>query len=329
MRHLRHAEIDYAKWDDVIKLSTNGLVYALSWYLNATSPNWEAFVSEEGNEYLAVMPLPVQHKLGIRYLKQPVFAQQLGLFYRPQAAPTPADWQHIGRLLQHHFLFITSYSFNTGNAELLAPGVLGLPGWAQSTYHLAMHPPYADLWKGYNQNRRRHLARAQRQGLYLEQTTDLELLIQLFAENTAAKIYGLLGEAYEYPQLRALYQAAQYAGATLFWQARTAGGTVVAMILLWQFNGQLYYIFNASTKEGKTLGAVTLLLDEVFRTNAGQPITFDFEAPPVPNLQQFYGSFGAAPTPFLTVSYNRLPWPLKQLNSTRIILQRYLLACWS
>ncbi|MGI4875399.1 MAG: GNAT family N-acetyltransferase [Janthinobacterium lividum] len=328
MRHLRHAEINYAQWDAAIEQAANGLVYALSWYLDAASPGWEALVAEAAGEYVAVMPLPVQQKLGLRYLKQPVFAQQFGLFYRPHAAPTAADWQAIGQLLRHHFRFITKYSFNTGNPELLATNALGLPGQPMATYHLALHPPYAALQQGYNQNRRRHLARARQQGLHLEPATDLELLIQLFADNTAGNIYGLLGEGHEYPQLRALYQAAQQAGKASFWQARTAAGAVVAMVLLWQFKGQLVYIFNASTPTGKAEGAVTLLLDEIFQTHAGQPLIFDFEAPPVPSLQQFYRGFGAVPAPFLTITYNGLPWPLKQLNATRIAVQRRLLAYW-
>ncbi len=75
--YLRHENIDKKKWDNCIAHANNSLIYAYSYYLDAMSENWNALVM---NDYEAVMPLTWAKKFGFRYLRQPVFTQQLGIF---------------------------------------------------------------------------------------------------------------------------------------------------------------------------------------------------------------------------------------------------------
>ncbi|RZK88596.1 MAG: hypothetical protein EOO62_37450, partial [Hymenobacter sp.] len=131
IRHVPSREIDRPQWDALITDAPNGLIYALTWYLDIVSPGWEALIKEEAGRYVAVLPLPVRRKFGLRYLQQPLFAQQLGLF--ALHPPTAADWQQVAQLLRRHFRFITQYAFNTGNAELLGAGKPGLAGLVFTT----------------------------------------------------------------------------------------------------------------------------------------------------------------------------------------------------
>ncbi|HRF18349.1 MAG TPA: hypothetical protein PK977_09275 [Chitinophagaceae bacterium] len=54
IRYLTHREIDKAKWDYRVSSSSNGLIYAYSYYLDTMSKNWDALVL---NDYEAIMPL--------------------------------------------------------------------------------------------------------------------------------------------------------------------------------------------------------------------------------------------------------------------------------
>lgn len=65
---LSHKEIDFEKWDKTILSSDLPLVFAQSFYLTATCPNWEALIM---GDYESVFPLPVKSKFGFRYLPQP------------------------------------------------------------------------------------------------------------------------------------------------------------------------------------------------------------------------------------------------------------------
>lgn len=77
IRYVEHRDIDKTKWDDCINRSENGLVYALSWYLDVVCPQWTAIIVDD---YHLVMPLPVRKKYGISYIFAPLYAQQLGVF---------------------------------------------------------------------------------------------------------------------------------------------------------------------------------------------------------------------------------------------------------
>ncbi|UOR07281.1 GNAT family N-acetyltransferase [Hymenobacter aerilatus] len=322
IHHLRHNKIDRVQWDALLEQAPNGLIYALSWYLDIVSPGWEALVKEEQGRYVAVMPLPVRRKFGFRYLQQPLFAQQLGVF--SLEVPTTEDWEVIGRLLRQLFRVVTRYSFNAANTDVLAGNGVGVPVEAFTTYYLSLQPPYPQLLAGYKRNRRWRLNQARRRDLRIEPSTNIDRMVQIFHENTAPSIYGIIGEAYEYRLLKALYAAATQRHMATMWQAVSAQGEVIAMILLFRFKEQLIYIFNSSTEAGKEAGAISLLLDEVFRTHAGQTLYFDFEAPEVANVAHFYGSFGSVETPFATIAYNRLPWLMKQAKAVRMALVRRL-----
>jgi hypothetical protein len=328
LRHVRHAEINRPQWDKLIHEAPNGLIYALTWYLDTVSPGWEALVQEAEGRYVAVLPLPVRLKFGLRYLQQPLLTQQLGLFYLEAAAPTAASWQHIGELLRQRFRFITRYSFNTANAALLA-APLGSPLGSVfecepfQTYHLSLRLPYATLLAGYSTKRRSTLSQARRLHLVVEPSTDIELLIELFRQHTVAKVAGGVSEE-AYHILRRLYAAASQAGLAELWQARLPSGQVGALILLFRFKNQLTYIFSAADAEAKRTGAVTVLLNEVFRAYAGQEVCFDFEAPQVESVADFYRRFGSEAAPFLSISLNRLPWPVRQLRAARMALVRRL-----
>ncbi|SET30060.1 GNAT family N-acetyltransferase [Hymenobacter actinosclerus] len=322
-RYVGPESLDRAQWDALITTAPNGLIYALSWYLDIVSPGWAALVKHDARgRYVAALPLPVQRRFGFRYLKQPLFAQQLGLFSLVES--TPADWAEISQLLQREFRFITRYSFNTDNPALsgAATAWTGFETTTFHTYYLSLNLPHNQLVAAYKPNRRWRLNQARRRQLSLEPGHDIDQLLRIFDENTAPNIYGIIGEEYEYRLLRALYAEAQQQEMAQLWQARTAADEVVAMIMLFEFNGRLTYIFNASTEAGKAAGAISLLLDEVFRQYATRPICFDFEAPEVASIAHFYGSFGSTETPFLSITLNRLPWPLRQLKAARTALLR-------
>ena len=74
------SNINDVLWNKCIANSINSLVYANTWYLDAVTENWDAYVWETEFEYTAVFPIPNKSKLGLKYVYPPFFIQQLGLF---------------------------------------------------------------------------------------------------------------------------------------------------------------------------------------------------------------------------------------------------------
>lgn len=71
-----------------------------------------------------------------------------------------------------------------------------------------------------------------------------------------------------------------------------------------------------------------MLLNDVFQRYAGgRARCFDFEAPElreVAGVTSFYGSFGAVAAPFWSITFDRLPWPVRALRAARAALYRRL-----
>lgn len=320
LRYVAHHEIDVTKWDACVDKSHNKLVYALSWYLDIVSPNWSAIIKEQQGEYVAVMPLPVNAKFGITYIKQPIFAQQLGVFSRQELASD--DWHEIGVILYKKFRFITRYDFNYGNKTAFEK----LPHFTArtfATYHLDLRQGYDSIQAGYKKDRKWRVNKAKRNHLAVQSSEDMDKIISIFHESTASRIYGVVGEAYEYRLLRQLYQAAKARGFASLYEATDGQGQVLAMIMLFIYGGKIIYIFNASTPEGKNKGAISFLVDFIIQKYAGQNMCFDFESPEVENVAQFYASFGSEKVHFVSVTLNNLPAPVRWLKSARTRLVRY------
>src|SRR5579864_8810325 len=86
IRYLKRPDIDTGRWDGCIHQAGNSLIYGYHYYLDhMAAGQWDALVLDD---YEAVMPLPWRRKFGIRYLYQPAFTQQLGIFSK---TPIPVD----------------------------------------------------------------------------------------------------------------------------------------------------------------------------------------------------------------------------------------------
>ena len=44
IKYLTHNNIDKTRWDECIRRSFNGNIYAWSWYLDIVHPQWEALI---------------------------------------------------------------------------------------------------------------------------------------------------------------------------------------------------------------------------------------------------------------------------------------------
>jgi len=59
--YIQRKDIDTEKWNGVIAESPSETIYPYSWYLDAVSENWSAFVVDD---YRFVMPLVWKKKAG-------------------------------------------------------------------------------------------------------------------------------------------------------------------------------------------------------------------------------------------------------------------------
>lgn len=304
IQYLKHANIDFAKWDDCINSSSNGLLYALSGYLQRICPGWDALVM--GN-YEAVMPLPIKKKWGMAYLYQPWGLAQGGIFSRPLLTTEieTAFYEAVTR----HF----RYGTFDGNEAHLLQNVSHSHITRRSNYVLPLHQPYETLYHQYDRDVQKNLRRAKRYRQFVCNDVTIEEVAALYTAQ-----YGLLNAMANTAQMQRLIAVGN-------WLLEQGLGFVVAVRdsdsnslfcagLFGFYKSRIYYILGAPTNEGRNQQAVYLMLDSVMATYATKASLFDFEGSDIPSVASFYSRFGSINKPYTSVHINRLPWPINRLK---------------
>lgn len=295
INYRKHKEIDIQKWDECILNAVNRRPYAFSWFLDIVSPGWEAL---EINDYETVCPLPQNRKFGIRYLYQPYFAQQLGVFSR----------EHLTELLVEHFLSAIPSRFSFIHIHLNSMNKINDGKFTiipRLNHELDLIHSYETIFNGYNQNTRRNLRKALDQDLRISRKVDPDELITLFKSN-----YGRNEVSLKFRQYNAIRSLMTYCMKNTF--SLTLGAympddTLCAGIFFLHDRDRVIYHFAASDKNARENGAMFLLIDTFIKEHTGQPLILDFEGSSDLNVARFYRGFGAKETGFNEILINRMP----------------------
>lgn len=315
---VKRSEIDIDLWDKLIKKSDQRCVYGYSWYLDCVSPNWSAIVWPSLTEYSVVIPLPIVRKWGLSVVQQPFFCQYLGFFSNRKLSE-----ELVRSFLQRitdQFIYISSYSFNPGNTELLSNLFPVLPDFItrfSTTHLLPLTKPYTELYNGYSTDRKNNLRRSVKESWKVEYSNKFEPLLQLFETNHAYKIPGGV-DASSYELLLKLHKELEKRRLCLLSYA-LKDYEIHAGYLIVREGDHHIYLFNAADEMGRKGNARTFLLDKYLRSQANKSGFFDFESPADSGIITNYLSYGAEEVNFYTVRKNKLPFPLRKWQEKRIL----------
>jgi Acetyltransferase (GNAT) domain len=299
IQYLTHRQIDLSKWDDCIRQSPNGLIYAYSFYLDQMAVHWDALVLDD---YAAVMPLTWNRKYGINYLYQPFLTAQLGVFGKKI---TEALVDDLIRSIPSSFRLI-EISLNSGNVVSVPTGF----SIHRSNYVLDLNKPYDHLYKNYRENIQRNIKKAFQLGCIVKKDFDVEEVITLALQQMSS--YGKeSGDNVE--RFRKLYKHLHDQR-----MATTYGimlnNELLASCVFFFSNNRAYYILVGNHPNGKTIGASHALIDAFIKDHAGKQMILDFEGSDIRNLAFFYSSFGARHEIYPALKINRLPFYLKWMK---------------
>jgi hypothetical protein len=271
------------------------LIYAESRYLDITAPGWDALIS---GDYEAVFPLPHRSKWGIKYVFQPAFCQQLGVFGAHDATPFLEAIPTEFRLID---LQLNSGNIASVGKQMKRPNLV-----------LDLSHPIELIRKNYSDNTRRNLRKTEAEGLRHDTTGELAELIRLFREHRGKEItmgpddYLLLEKLHTDPGLSRRFELQCI---------RNAEGKLLAGALFLRSSHGWIFLFSAIHPEGRKTGAMSAVIDRFIERHAGEATILDFEGSSDPNLHRFYKSFGSSETVYLQVRINRLPLVLRLFKS--------------
>lgn len=304
------SQISSIHWDSFIAASPQRILYAYTWYLDVVSPHWQALILEENGVWKAVMPLPVQKKWRLPIIQQPFFCQFLGIFTLPNTQNEGLQAEFFNEV-SRHFRYMSSYAgrFLDDN---FPPNFEVKYG---ATHTIRLDTSYNILCQRFSADRRLNLRRAVHFGWEITESEDLKPMIDLFQKNHASTIQGGVSE-HAYELLRKAVRTLQIHKAARILYA-LKDGKIEAGALFALYDQRIIYLFNSASSLGRKGNARTLLINQILNEYASSNYIFDFESPEKESIAAFYHSFGAAAVPYVMLHFNRLPFPLKQLQTYR------------
>lgn len=294
IKYLEHNKIDKRRWDDCINKSFNGNVYALSWYLDIVHPNWNALIE---NDYERVMPLTSSRKLGISYMFQPFFVQQLGVFSTSQLSQNDVN-KFINAIPKQYRL--TRYRLNSYNKVDFNSDIIE----QHRNVELDLIYDYQRLYNNYNNNTKRNLAKAESAKVVVNHDVNPETIINLFRANRGKDIKHWSDK--EYDRLLELTHTAISHECCFTLGVSDLDGNVIAGAIFMFSHDRIIFLFSGSDEKHKDKHALSMILDNVIREFSETQYTLDFEGSDNEGLARFYKGFGGKEVFYPEVKYNNL-----------------------
>ncbi|MCQ2606873.1 MAG: DUF1494 domain-containing protein [Bacteroidales bacterium] len=280
IRKLSHTEIDRQKWNAIIEQSAYSSLYAKSQFLDVVCPNWEALVLDD---YDAVFPIPIKKRLGISYVVQPILSQQYTIYTN----------RTISKEEKNEFIEIFKrYKF----VRISLSEPLLEPTKEKSNYVLNLNKSYQDLRNNFSRNTIRNIVKAQKNNIFCEQLFDRQQTVDTFLAHDIKGHYKQHTQ-----QIIKLLQSIDWEAYSI-----TNGIHRYATAIFLKTGNRLYYLFPASSDEGKEKSAMFLLIDSVIQKYAGTNLIIDFEGSDLEGVKRFYTGWGAENNPYYFVKRIRI-----------------------
>jgi hypothetical protein len=295
IKYIPHKEINKQAWDHCLDEAVNQMIYAYSWFLDIVSPNWDALVL--GN-YEAIMPLTHKKRFTLVYLAQPLFTQQLGVFY--------ANLEHMHAT--NDFLLaipdrfkLIEINLNTYNIPANSAFVVT----SNVTCHLELSKPYTFLNQNYSEQIKRNLKKALKSSLSVDSSIEVQNVIHLFKSNKGKSIKKMKSKSYNL--LLSLTHLLNYHKALYCLGVKNSTGNYIAGAIFVKYNDNAIFLFSGANQEAKSCGAMSLLIDFFIQQNAQSNCILDFEGSNNKSLARFYLGFGSKQINYSSIKRNNLP----------------------
>lgn len=274
IRKLNHHQINFEKYSACLTKAANYTVYAEPWYLDAqTNKLWDCLVLRD---YEAVMPLPFKKKLGFKIIVQPIFCQQLGVFFSEE--PNESLFNRF--ISSFRKTNVLSYHFNEDNFQFSLPNAV-----SKHNYLLPLNEDYEKIFHNYRRDRKKDIRRMDNENFTITDTFHEE---EIFKELLVK--YPYMTEFYGAESFQNLIREVKNRKLYTFYALRSGNNLIASIFFLHSGNRRILLL---STRSTKYKGAFAWLLDYFIKNNSNSELVLDFEGSMVPNIADFNKSFGA------------------------------------
>jgi hypothetical protein len=297
--YLNRGAIDTEKWDQVIKKSPAETLYPYSWYLDEVASNWSALVADD---YRFIMPVVWKKKAGMKYVYQPFYTQQLGVFSK----------EYVDPLIIKKMLSIIYRKFRFAGINFNVKNLVGeeepFTVDDKSNYIMELNREYDQHYRSFSSSAKRNIRKSAEYGEVVEKEVPVEELVDLKRANDVIQ-----RSEEDYQGLLNLLETLRSRGAGSVYAIRTGREFTAAAFIAFSRTRAIYLV-SASSQTGKEHRSMFRIVDAFIMEHAGSGMILDFEGSNIPSVARFFGGFGALPEIYQGVSFNRLPATLIKLR---------------
>ncbi len=312
IKHLKRSDIDTTRWNDSIKKSINGSIYAMSWYLDHSCASWEAIVMEN---YEAVLPLPIFMKFGIPMIITPLTVQQLDIYSSTQLSEAqsleminaiPKRLKRIHIASQNQIFSALPFGDKPKNRK------------QKINLILPLNKNYEVLKSAYSNSHLKGIKRAQKENFVLQYSTKARECVDFFKSNVGASIS--LPNSY-FVQTEKIINAALKHKSGQILQVVSPTHGIMAMSFVGSYKNRIYDLLSSSSPLGKKKRAMFFLIDQIIQEYSNRDMILDFEGSSIAGIANFYKGFGATEVPYyifdrwrgdLLARFTRMLYQIKQ-----------------
>lgn len=293
LRKIKRKDLDINKYSEALNSAVNYRIYAEYWYLDIlTNRKWECLVF---GDYRVIMPLPLQFKFGFKFVLQPLYCQQLGVFYKNEISEKL--FRDFERKL--HQMRVRSYHFNEENTVRYNP-----EGEKRINYLLNLNQTYERLFEGFRKDRKKDFRRNNSSGFEVVEYADVDLFFSLLRKD-----YKHLIKTMNHNFTKAFFKAMLEKEFLKSFVLLNENKEPVCCCLLTFSKSRIILHFSARDKEKETKGTFAYLLIHIIKKFSEKKLFLDFEGSSISGIADFNKSFGAEEEEFCF--YSNFKWGLR------------------
>ena len=287
IHYVKREDLEVAKYNDCIENSIQSRIYAFSWYLDIVADNWDVLVQDD---YEAVMPVPWKQKYFIKYVTQPFFCQQLGVFSKHE----------ISNEVIRNFIKEIPNKFFRISLQLNAENSIDSERLVKkNNYVLALNKTSEVLIAGFSNNRKRDLKKAISSSLIIDEDISVKEFFKFYLLND--KYYDKHNSI-----KNVLENILQIKNGSLKLYGIRSNGVLISCVLLLDDMKRVTYLVPVHNNLSKKNGAMTLLITTIIKKYQNSDYILDFEGSMVKGVASFYKSFGAEKEVYSLLAYYNL-----------------------
>jgi len=304
IKYLERWEIDTVKWDNCVQSCQHSLAYALSGYLDGVCDNisdYSKFSFDDENQntseilgqwgglvlndYEAVFPLPWRQKFGLKYVFQPLFCQQLGLFGNPGSLNT----EDFIRKIPKKFVKI----------HLQVHPFFGKPIGASSKINFILDCPHVPEEK-FNKDALKNIKKCHEAEVVYRTPPQIADVLSIYNETWGSKTKLRWFDDYEGFETACMNMEREEKLFTILAKDQESNKLGAAIFLV--SKKRIHYVCAAPTEMGKKLGIMHGIIAQASVQFPNHEI--DFEGSSIPSVAEFYKKFNPINEPFYIIQRN-------------------------